>query len=380
MPTEKPRVLHVIARYNIGGTARYLNNLFSKISSEAEMLLAVGHVQGYEIEDSSLEYVNFERIEHLGRKINPISDLRAYLELRRLVKSYKPQIIHSHTFKAGLLSRLMFFRIPKVHTFHGHLMGDPEFSRRALQVIINIERRLAKLTKRIITVGEQVTTDLISVGVGKPTQYIVGSAPFRYLEYEVGPGVLIPRPETESLVDEVLHQLNTFADPVSLVDLGSGTGAIAISIASETAGKKVVHVVAVEKSTEAIVWLQKNITKHDVSVRVIDEDVATALTGIKCDVVVANPPYLPDGAQIPQELNFEPTQALFGGPANGMAAPLIFIAAAARLLKPGGLLAIEHNELQGALIANELAQDFENIALHSDLTDRPRFTTARRKF
>jgi len=215
---------------------------------------------------------------------------------------------------------------------------------------------------------------------GKPTQYIVGSAPFRYLEYEVGPGVLIPRPETESLVDEVLHQLNTFADPVSLVDLGSGTGAIAISIASETAGKKLVHVIAVEKSKEAIVWLQKNIAKHDVSVRVIEEDVASALEGIKCDVVVANPPYLPDGAQIPQELNFEPSQALFGGPANGMAAPLVFIAAAARLLKAGGLLAIEHNELQGPLIARELAQEFEGIALHLDLTDRPRFTTARRKF
>jgi len=215
---------------------------------------------------------------------------------------------------------------------------------------------------------------------GKPTQYIVGTAPFRYLEYEVGPGVLIPRPETESLVDEVLHQLNAFPDPVSLVDLGSGTGAIAISIASETAGKKVVHVVAVEKSKEAVTWLQKNIAKHDVSVRVIEEDVATALEGIKCDVVVANPPYLPDGAQIPQELNFEPTQALFGGPANGMATPLIFIAAAARLLKAGGLLAIEHNELQGPLIASELAQNFEGIALHRDLTDRPRFTTARRKF
>ena len=215
---------------------------------------------------------------------------------------------------------------------------------------------------------------------GKPTQYIVGTAPFRYLEYEVGPGVLIPRPETESLVDEVLHQLNAFPDPVSLVDLGSGTGAIAISIASETAGKKVVHVVAVEKSKEAVTWLQKNIAKHDVSVRVIEEDVATALEGIKCDVVVANPPYLPDGAQIPQELNFEPTQALFGGPANGMETPLIFIAAAARLLKAGGLLAIEHNELQGPLIASELAQDFEGIALHRDLTDRPRFTTARRKF
>jgi release factor glutamine methyltransferase len=246
---------------------------------------------------------------------------------------------------------------------------------------MELHGRVIELTKEQAAETAEIYNQAIAERLtGKPTQYIVGLAPFRYLEYEVGPGVLIPRPETESLVDEVLHQLNTFADPVSLVDLGSGTGAIAISIASETAGKKVVHVVAVEKSTEAIVWLQKNITKHDVSVRVIDEDVATALTGIKCDVVVANPPYLPDGAQIPQELNFEPTQALFGGPANGMAAPLIFIAAAARLLKPGGLLAIEHNELQGALIANELAEDFENIALHSDLTDRPRFTTARRKF
>lgn len=214
---------------------------------------------------------------------------------------------------------------------------------------------------------------------GKPTQYIIGSAPFRYLEYEVGPGVLIPRPETESLVDEVLHQLNTFADPVSLVDLGSGSGAIAISIASETTGKKTIHVIAVEKSEKAISWLERNIAKHDVNVRVVKSDVVTALEGIKCDVVVANPPYLPDGAQIPQELNFEPVEALFGGPANGMVAPKIFIEAATRLLKPGGLFAIEHNELQGPLIAKELAENFETIALHKDLTDRPRFTTARRK-
>ena len=123
----------------------------------------------------------------------------------------------------------------------------------------------------------------------------------------------------------------------------------------------------------------RNIAKHDVNVRVVKEDVVAALEGIKCDVVVANPPYLPDGAQIPQELNFEPSEALFGGPANGMEAPLKFIVAAARLLKTGGLFAIEHNELQGPLIARELATDFETIALHRDLTDRPRFTTARRK-
>lgn len=239
--------------------------------------------------------------------------------------------------------------------------------------VIELDDEQAVETKEIYSqaIAERLT--------GKPTQYIIGSAPFRYLEYEVGPGVLIPRPETESLVDEVLHQLNTFADPVSLVDLGSGSGAIAVSIASETAGKRVVNVIAVEKSIEAITWLERNIAKHDVNVRVVKSDVATALEGIKCDVVVANPPYLPDGAQIPQELNFEPVEALFGGPANGMSAPSLFIQAAVRLLKPGGLFAIEHNELQGALISKELAENFETIALHKDLTDRPRFTTARRK-
>jgi glycosyltransferase involved in cell wall biosynthesis len=172
MPTEKPRVLHVIARYNVGGTARYLNNLLPQLSSEVDSLLAVGHVQGNEIEDSSLRNIDFVRIEKLGRKIELIDDFRAYLQLRKTVRNFKPQIIHSHTFKAGVLCRLMFFKIPKVHTFHGHLMSDPEFSRRALQVIINIERRLAKLTKRIITVGEQVTKDLLAVGVGRASQYV----------------------------------------------------------------------------------------------------------------------------------------------------------------------------------------------------------------
>ena len=172
MPTEKPRVLHVIARFNVGGTARYLDNLIPGLTEHFEALLAVGHVQGHEIEDSRLEKIDFERIEHLGRRISPIQDFRAYLELRKTVKYFKPQIIHSHTFKAGVLARLMFFKIPKIHTFHGHLMGDPEFSRRALQVIINIERCLAKVTKKLITVGEQVSKDLLQVGVGKPHQYI----------------------------------------------------------------------------------------------------------------------------------------------------------------------------------------------------------------
>ena len=214
---------------------------------------------------------------------------------------------------------------------------------------------------------------------GKPTQYITGIAPFRYLEYEVGPGVLIPRPETEIMVDEVLHQLSKFTEPVSIVDLGSGAGGIAISIATETFGKKDVNVVAVEKSKDALKWLHRNIAKHEVNVRVVEEGVETALMGVKCDVVVANPPYLPDDQVIPIELKFEPDLALFGGKGDGMAAPKEFIKAATRLLKSGGLLAIEHNEVQGPLITKVLSLDFEEIATYQDLNERPRFTVARRK-
>lgn len=214
---------------------------------------------------------------------------------------------------------------------------------------------------------------------GKPTQYITGIAPFRYLEYEVGPGVLIPRPETEILVDEVLHQLSKFAEPVSIVDLGSGAGGIAISIATETFGKKNVNVVAVEKSKDALKWLHRNIAKHEVNVRVVEEGVETALMGVKCDVVVANPPYLPDDQEIPIELKFEPDLALFGGKGDGMEAPREFIKAATRLLKSGGLLAMEHNEVQGPLITKELSLDYEEIATYQDLNERPRFTIARRK-
>jgi release factor glutamine methyltransferase len=211
---------------------------------------------------------------------------------------------------------------------------------------------------------------------GEPTQYIMGTAPFRYLEYQVGPGVLIPRPETELLVDEVLHHVAALPDPISVVDLGSGSGAIAISIASETLGKKNVHVVAVEKSTEAADWLNKNIALHDVNVRVVVEDVTTALDGVKCDVVVANPPYVPDDAILPTEVKREPAEALFGGDATGMEIPKVFISAAARLLKPGGFLAMEHGEHQEAAIQAALGEHFERIRTHRDLNERPRFTTA----
>ena len=223
-------------------------------------------------------------------------------------------------------------------------------------------------------------TDLITERVsGRPTQYIMGEAPFRYLSFDVGEGVLIPRPETELLVDEVLHQLHRYADPISIVDLGSGSGAIAISLVSETAKKKDLRVVAVEKDEAALKWLNQNIAKFDLPIRVVHSSAKDALDGVKCDVVVANPPYVPTIQELPEELRYEPAQALFGGSIDGMQIPLEFISAAARLLKPGGLFACEHNEVQGPAFAKALEENFESIALHRDLNDRPRFTTAIRK-
>ncbi len=222
--------------------------------------------------------------------------------------------------------------------------------------------------------------DLITERVsGRPTQYIMGEAPFRYLSFDVGEGVLIPRPETELLVDEVLHQLHRYADPISIVDLGSGSGAIAISLVSETAKKKDLRVVAVEKDEAALKWLNQNIGKFDLPIRVVHSSAKEALDGVKCDVVVANPPYVPTIQELPEELRYEPAQALFGGSIDGMQIPLEFISAAARLLKPGGLFACEHNEVQGPAFAKALEENFESIALHRDLNDRPRFTTAFRK-
>jgi release factor glutamine methyltransferase len=208
---------------------------------------------------------------------------------------------------------------------------------------------------------------------GEPVQYITGTAPFRYLEYQVGPGVLIPRPETESLVSAVLNEITSSRGTV--IDLGSGSGCIAISLATERQGLKVT---AVENSPEALIWLKKNIAALAPKIRVIDSDVQSACQGETFDVVVANPPYVPTGQTLPTEVRKEPGVALFGGSADGTATPAKFIAAATRLLKSGGFLALEHDQTQGAAIASLLSDDFNKISLIADLTGRPRFTKARK--
>lgn len=220
--------------------------------------------------------------------------------------------------------------------------------------------------------------------LGRPVQYITGSAPFRYLDLEVGEGVLIPRPETELLVDRAIGFLSSAPDKdlaKSVVDLGAGSGAISIAIASEATLKSLkVSVIAVEKSALAAEWLNKNIAKYDLPIRVVVEDVQTALEGVKADLVVANPPYIPDDEQLPNEVeNFEPEVALRGGKVDGMQVPKLFIEAAARLLKPDGILIMEHHENQSELIKQALKEEFRLPQTHADLTGRDRFTSARRR-
>jgi release factor glutamine methyltransferase len=139
-------------------------------------------------------------------------------------------------------------------------------------------------------------------------------------------------------------------------------------------------VIAVEKSALAAEWLNKNIAKYDLPIRVIVEDVQTALDGVKADLVVANPPYIPDDEQLPKEVeNFEPEVALRGGKVDGMQVPKLFIEAAARLLKPDGILIMEHHENQSELIKQALKEEFRLPQTHADLTGRDRFTSARRR-
>jgi release factor glutamine methyltransferase len=253
-----------------------------------------------------------------------------------------------------------------------HTLG---LSRMDLHNPLTVENALAAIGD--MTIVEETFWKLLDRRCAhEPLQYLTGVAYFRHLELKVGPGVLVPRPESELLVESVLTHIEKLSGAVSVVDLGSGSGALALAIATEAPQT---HVIAVEKSSEAIHWLKENVSFVDEKVRILESDVATALEGVKCDVVIANPPYIPDAQELPRDVaDHEPAIALFGG-VDGMKAPRLFISTAGRLLKEGGFLAIEHHEKQGAAIADVLSADFTDILLHQDLTGRPRFTTAVRR-
>lgn len=215
----------------------------------------------------------------------------------------------------------------------------------------------------------------------EPLQHITGRAAFRSLELAVGPGVFVPRPETEQVAQFAIDALRSVptAEPVA-VDLGTGSGAIALALATEVPHARVF---AVENSPEAFVWTRRNVDEVGATnLRPVFIDLADALPELDgtVDVVISNPPYVPDAAipRDPEVRLFDPAAALYGGE-DGLDVVRVISRVAQRLLHPGGTLVLEHGELQGAAIRALLTADgWRAAATHRDLTTRDRATTALR--
>jgi release factor glutamine methyltransferase len=211
----------------------------------------------------------------------------------------------------------------------------------------------------------------------EPLQHITGRAPFRRLVLAVGPGVFVPRPETELLVEAVLPHLRAL-DFCSVVDLCSGSGALALAFVDEIPG---VAVTAVELAEPALGWLRRNAAGTQVWVvpgDVRDAGLLSELHG-RVDAVVSNPPYVPLAADVAPEVRADPDEAVFAG-ADGLGVIPDVLARAADLLRAGGVLAVEHDETQPTAVAALLREDgrWADVASHRDLAGRPRYATATR--
>lgn len=213
----------------------------------------------------------------------------------------------------------------------------------------------------------------------EPLQHITGTAPFRHLELAVGPGVFVPRPETEIVVQFAIDALLNSAEPEPVgVDLGTGSGAIALAMATEVPHARIF---AAELSADAHIWASRNVAGVENLTLVLADlgDAFGELDGT-ASVVISNPPYVPDAAvpRDPEVRLFDPAMALYGGE-DGLDIVRVLSGRALRLLHPGGLLVIEHGELQGESIREILAADgWRAPATHRDLTLRDRATTALR--
>ncbi|WP_368499539.1 peptide chain release factor N(5)-glutamine methyltransferase [Herbiconiux sp. A18JL235] len=246
--------------------------------------------------------------------------------------------------------------------------------------------RVQSMTVTDAPVGPEDTLAIVEAverrAAREPLQHITGVAWFRSLELSVGPGVFVPRPETEFVAGLAIDALRAVVpageDPPVAVDLGTGSGAIALSLAVEVPHAAVV---GVENSPRAFVWAKENLRRVDPgNARLVFIDLADALPELDgtVDVVVSNPPYIPLGAipRDPEVRLFDPEQALYGGD-DGLVVVREVSATARRLLRPGGALVIEHGDLQGAEMRALLTADgWRAVATHRDLTGRDRATTA----
>ena len=213
----------------------------------------------------------------------------------------------------------------------------------------------------------------------EPLQHLTGVAPFRSLELAVGPGVFVPRPETEMVAQLAIDALRAVAsDSPIAMDLGTGSGAIALAMATEVPHARVF---AAENSVDAFIWTKHNVARVGAgNLTLAFADLAVAFPELDgtVSVVASNPPYVPDDAipRDPEVRLYDPPAALYGGP-DGLDAVRRLSEVGLRLAHPGGTIVIEHGEWQGAAIREILTADgWRSAATHQDLTLRDRATVA----
>lgn len=253
-----------------------------------------------------------------------------------------------------------------------HLLG---IERTRLPLVPHLDPAVADAYRHLVALRAQRV----------PLQHITGTAVMGAVTLAVGPGVFVPRPETELMLAWGLAELQGIPAP-TVVDLCAGSGALAVAVA---AARPDARVHAVELDPMALAWARRNVEaraaagEHPVRLHAGDVTSAGVLVELEgtVDLVLCNPPYVPDGAVLPPEVaDHDPPRAVFGGP-EGLDVLGPSITTALRLLRPGGALAVEHDDGHGHLVPALLAgrRALTDVAEHSDLAGRPRFATARRR-
>lgn len=245
-----------------------------------------------------------------------------------------------------------------------------------LQKVTGLDRSELALAGHAPT--EEQEREAVALGdrraAGEPLQYVTGLAGFRHLELLVGPGVFIPRPETELVAAFAMERMPHGA---TAIDLGTGSGAVALSLAQE---RPDATVIATEYSSEALEWATKNRDRLGLEVRMVAGDLFdgldTSLMG-SVDLIVSNPPYVPEGFRLGKTvIDHEPHVALFA-PDDGLGVIRRISASARSWLKKGGWLILEIGEVQRDAVAALLREDgYSDVLVRNDMTDRPRIVEA----
>lgn len=246
--------------------------------------------------------------------------------------------------------------------------------------VADVRRRMVLLDQADAGLLERYAGLVAERGARIPLQHLTGRAGFRRLELSVGPGVFVPRPETEFVAGLAIAAALGLEAPV-VVDLCTGSGAIALAVSDEVPAATVY---AVELGLEAHAWAERNVSDTGLAVELRLGDATEAFPELEgeVDIVVSNPPYIPVGMVPldPEVRDHDPELALYGGSDDGLAIPLAVARRAAQLLRPGGLLVMEHADSQGESLPHALGRtgEWTDVTDHEDLTGRPRATTARR--